>query len=630
MAPLLTTPSLRATRLLARKSARPEPPRALPRERSSCQALDTPAGESPAGPAHILAAPFERECLACDLTIAQLMETLVGDDSPSDVAKQAADQLAAIGSGMNRDAVREAGGIPPLVAMLSSGAAPLATQQQAVGALWSLAANNTANQDAIREAGGVHWLVGLLYAGHASVAAQEAAAALANLAASNATNKSAIREAGAIAPLMALLQAGAASEAAQHAAAALANLLSGFAPLMTLLHTSSGADSTQSSLAVQQSLGLIASLLSRSSNADELADLTPESLGAPPASPSMLLLRLQQAAERRLQLAADGDNLAELQRAIERARTLQLSEATLQPSLSRMSVLREEEQRSQQRRADAVAADALRSEQQRLRLQRLGMGELRLPSEFVCPITQEKMWDPVVASDGHSYERDAIMHVLFRSNGLSPLTRERLRPELFANIALRKRIEEYEQELCGHLEEVAELVQRRMQSRPSAETVSSRPPTPPRGGVERSPAQEAPAAPPRHASAALPPAHAPAAEEGISGVRRALAGLKLERYVDAMLAHGYDDWNEVLAMTRAKLTKLVRRVGMAENHADRLRAHVAEHLSSAPPTVREAMGVGCKPEAPDQDLAKAGSARGKRTRGGSREGSRGASKRGRR
>ena len=49
------------------------------------------------------------------------------------------------------------------------------------------------------------------------------------------------------------------------------------------------------------------------------------------------------------------------------------------------------------------------------------------PPEFFCPITQERMLDPVVASDGHSYERDAIVHVIFRSNGISPLTRETLR-----------------------------------------------------------------------------------------------------------------------------------------------------------------------------------------------------------
>ncbi len=30
---------------------------------------------------------------------------------------------------------------------------------------------------------------------------------------------------------------------------------------------------------------------------------------------------------------------------------------------------------------------------------------MRVRDEFLCPITFELMWDPVVAADGHSYER---------------------------------------------------------------------------------------------------------------------------------------------------------------------------------------------------------------------------------
>ena len=56
---------------------------------------------------------------------------------------------------------------------------------------------------------------------------------------------------------------------------------------------------------------------------------------------------------------------------------------------------------------------------------------MQTPAEFVCPITQETMVDPVVASDGNSYERRAIQEVLDMAvqKGktmipLSPLTRE--------------------------------------------------------------------------------------------------------------------------------------------------------------------------------------------------------------
>ena len=68
------------------------------------------------------------------------------------------------------------------------------------------------------------------------------------------------------------------------------------------------------------------------------------------------------------------------------------------------------------------------------------------------------MNDPVVASDGHSYERAAIADVLAGPNKKSPLTREVLRPELVPNRALRRRIEEHEKEL----DTLAEQLEARM------------------------------------------------------------------------------------------------------------------------------------------------------------------------
>ena len=55
----------------------------------------------------------------------------------------------------------------------------------------------------------------------------------------------------------------------------------------------------------------------------------------------------------------------------------------------------------------------------------------------------------MVASDGHSYERSAIDSVLRDGNGLSPLTRERLQPNvLIPNRNLKRRIEEHEEDRC--------------------------------------------------------------------------------------------------------------------------------------------------------------------------------------
>ena len=55
--------------------------------------------------------------------------------------------------------------------------------------------------------------------------------------------------------------------------------------------------------------------------------------------------------------------------------------------------------------------------------------------------------DPVVACDGHSYEREAILLVLSNGNGLSPLTREPLRGDVFPNRNLKRRIEDHDEEL---------------------------------------------------------------------------------------------------------------------------------------------------------------------------------------
>ena len=54
-----------------------------------------------------------------------------------------------------------------------------------------------------------------------------------------------------------------------------------------------------------------------------------------------------------------------------------------------------------------------------------------------CPITMEPCVDPVVASDGHTYERDAILTLLSRSfSPLSPLTRQPLNDIVVPNRAL--------------------------------------------------------------------------------------------------------------------------------------------------------------------------------------------------
>ena len=76
----------------------------------------------------------------------------------------------------------------------------------------------------------------------------------------------------------------------------------------------------------------------------------------------------------------------------------------------------------------------------------LGLSDLAMPAEFKCPISMCVMKDPVVASDGMSYERTEIQRVLQKqpAQRLSPLTRERLDTKVFPNVNLRKRIADYE------------------------------------------------------------------------------------------------------------------------------------------------------------------------------------------
>ncbi|KAF0699121.1 Aste57867_10277 [Aphanomyces stellatus] len=62
---------------------------------------------------------------------------------------------------------------------------------------------------------------------------------------------------------------------------------------------------------------------------------------------------------------------------------------------------------------------------------------------FVCPITHEVMADPVVACDGHSYDRSSITR-WFRDNNTSPITNATVQhKQLVPNHALKQAIHEF-------------------------------------------------------------------------------------------------------------------------------------------------------------------------------------------
>ena len=69
-----------------------------------------------------------------------------------------------------------------------------------------------------------------------------------------------------------------------------------------------------------------------------------------------------------------------------------------------------------------------------------------IPNEFLCPITLEIMQDPVIASDGNTYERFAILQHISMDivSPLSPLTRNPLQSNiLISNNNLMKMIGDF-------------------------------------------------------------------------------------------------------------------------------------------------------------------------------------------
>ncbi|EOD24121.1 hypothetical protein EMIHUDRAFT_238947, partial [Emiliania huxleyi CCMP1516] len=71
-------------------------------------------------------------------------------------------------------------------------------------------------------------------------------------------------------------------------------------------------------------------------------------------------------------------------------------------------------------------------------------GEEEPPDDFVCPITTEVMSDPVMAADGHAYERTAIERWL-ASKSTSPLTGGELEHSILVpNHMLRRMIRDWQ------------------------------------------------------------------------------------------------------------------------------------------------------------------------------------------
>ena len=92
--------------------------------------------------------------------------------------------------------------------------------------------------------------------------------------------------------------------------------------------------------------------------------------------------------------------------------------------------------------------DKLKEEKEQLKeeneqLENKILNKKNIDNNFICPITLEVMKDPVICSDGHTYERSAIEKWL-STNNCSPMTRQIItNNSLIPNIALRNIIQEY-------------------------------------------------------------------------------------------------------------------------------------------------------------------------------------------
>jgi hypothetical protein len=74
--------------------------------------------------------------------------------------------------------------------------------------------------------------------------------------------------------------------------------------------------------------------------------------------------------------------------------------------------------------------------------------EINIPQDYLCPISQEIMTDPVMAADGQTYDRESITNWLSRKTGRSPLDGSNLsHTNLTDNLFARKIIKEFQRTL---------------------------------------------------------------------------------------------------------------------------------------------------------------------------------------
>lgn len=68
---------------------------------------------------------------------------------------------------------------------------------------------------------------------------------------------------------------------------------------------------------------------------------------------------------------------------------------------------------------------------------------ITIPEEYICPLAQKIMYEPVIASDGNTYEREAI-DTWLKNHNSSPLTRKKLESKLLIpSLTIEKKIRQF-------------------------------------------------------------------------------------------------------------------------------------------------------------------------------------------
>jgi hypothetical protein len=328
---------------------------------------------------------FYEVALRAAKTLSNLAITDANDDGEDDDSEEDEDDEQE--EREIKDGIRVAGGIVHLVYLLASD--ELRVVQVALVALNRLGSNNSLNLCAIREAGSIKHLVAQLVQAmedqdYFAIEIRQSARLLRKLAFAN--NNDDILVSGGVGPLVDLLRADSDSGLAECAAVTLCRLFDNDANKIGILNALNGEN--MQTYAHVHLKGKLHKMLEK--------DLV--------------------AAE------ACGDAPA-LERALSYAKSL--PEAMLRRARARLSVI--------------YLEGPLKA-----RLRSVGIGEL--PYEFKCPISLERMVDPVVASDGNTYERTAMEELfeMAQRQGIppkSPLTREELGHTWFPNRQLKACIE---------------------------------------------------------------------------------------------------------------------------------------------------------------------------------------------